>query len=57
MTGTVATICTSAVKVVCLAGLFALAWEYDGNMLYVFAASVGGVLGYDFSKLVQMRRK
>lgn len=49
MTTKAVTICSSVIKVAALAGLFALAWQYDGALLYVFAASVGGVFGFEIA--------
>jgi hypothetical protein len=55
MTASVTTICSSVVKLACLAGLFYLAFVYDGAMLYLFAAVAGGVAGYDLGKFMPRR--
>ena len=55
MTSQTSTVCATVVKLACLGGLFALAWVYDGAMLYVFAAVTGGVLGYDIAKVFPSR--
>lgn len=54
---TARTICSTIIKIAALGGLFALAWKYDGTLLYLFAAAVGGTLGFDLGRFTGKNKK